>query len=93
MFIKEIYFKASKLIIDNICLTLSTMEMYYMQCIILCIIIESILYLLERRSVMSHYHGRKISTLLATTGSSSNNGDKENGKKAIAFLCKTTLHV
>ena len=32
-----------------------------MQCIVLCIIIESILYLLERRSMMSHYHGRKIS--------------------------------
>ena len=32
-----------------------------MQCIVLCIIIESILYLIERRSGMSHYHGRKIS--------------------------------
>ena len=52
------------------------------------------LYLLERRSMMSDYHGHKISMLLATTGSSSNNRDNENGKKAIGLLCKTTtLHV
>ena len=43
---------------------------------------------------MSDYHGHKISMLLATTGSSSNNRDNENGKKAIGLLCKTTtLHV
>ena len=59
-----------------------------MQCIVLCIIIESILYLLEIEEKLDVTLPWSQNFRLATTGSSSDDGDNnENGKKAIGLLC------
>ena len=72
MFITDIYFEASKLLIDNIYLSLPIMEMQYMQCI------ANIMYNYWKctvPNVTSHFSSLvpwQQNFWIATTGSSSN---------------------